>query len=98
MTLLTVESLLFAALSVGVALAETTEFGRPLPTSAAFYAGSIAFVITLLAAGAGAAWFGAYTAPGPSGVQEIVAASAIAVGILAEVVFAWWIVLAVRDS
>ena len=98
MTLLTVESLLFTALSVGVALAGATEFGRNLPTSATFYAGSIAFVITLLAVGAGAAWLGAYADSWPSDGREVVAALAIAVGIVAEVVFAWWIVRAIKGS
>jgi hypothetical protein len=96
--LLTVETLLFAAFAVGAALGATTEFGRPLPTSMAAFGVAVSIVVTLVAAGALAAWSDAYIHHGIHNPYQAVEAAAILVGIVAEVVFAWWTTVALRGS
>jgi hypothetical protein len=96
-TLLTTESLLFAALSVSVALAADTEWGRRLPTSPFVFACSVVALLTLVACGAGAAWSSDYVSPGPDGLAQWAQAVALAAGIVGQPIFALWVALGLRD-
>lgn len=96
-TLLTVESLLFAALSICVALGQPTEFGRRLPTSPLAFSLTAAGAVTLIAFGAATAWINAYLDPCPATAEEWIEGIALGAGIVAQAVFAWWVALAMRD-
>jgi hypothetical protein len=91
--LLTVESLLIAALAVAISLTGPKPAGgKPFVVKGGLVL-LIAFAITIVAAGAAAAWFALYVDVGPSGVEQWVEAVSLAVGIVAGAAFAWglWI-------
>jgi len=93
--LLTVESLLFAALGVGVTIQTTVE-DRYLPTLIA--TGRLAFwvavTICCVAVGAAAAWYDLYAAGWPPGdIISLLESSGLAIGIGAQPLLAvavWW--------
>ena len=87
--LLTVESLLIAALAIGVSLATPRSGGSPPFIARGTLALIIAVVITLVGIGAAAAWIVAYIEPGPQGIAEWLEGLALAAGILGGVVFSW---------
>ncbi|HYP56031.1 MAG TPA: hypothetical protein VEQ41_07000 [Solirubrobacterales bacterium] len=95
---LTVQSLLFAALSIAAVLGEETEYGRALPTDAFSLAMAIALVVSFLGLGAVAAWWDAFITPVPKNIGAWITAVSIPVATVAESAFAWWIALAQRDS
>jgi hypothetical protein len=98
-TLLTVESLLFAALSLGVSLSSGTPFGRVHLVSPATLASIAAALIVVIAAGALSAWielFGGANwswSPGPG-----LRATGLLVGILTQPVLAVLIAMGLRRS
>jgi hypothetical protein len=96
--LLTVATLLVAVFAVGAAFSETTEFGRPLPTSVGTFGTLVAVAITAVGIGAGAAWWDAYINGGIRSVYQAVEAVAIMVGLVSEIAFAWWIAAGLRES
>jgi len=87
--LLTVESLLLAALAAAVALmGPQAAGGRPIAVGGGL-AALIAAAITMVAVGAGAAWSSLYITPGPRGLTAWIEAIALAVGIIAGPLFSW---------
>lgn len=96
--LLTVETLLIAVFTLAAAFAETTEFGRRLPTSVATFATLTAAAITVVGVGGLAAWSDAYVNGGIHNPYQAVEAIAILAGLMAEIAFAWWTAAGLRDS
>jgi hypothetical protein len=92
-TLLTVESLLFAALLGAVALSSAPAFAVSPQAAARTLAVGVAGVLTGVAAGAGFAWARIFVVGAwPSRVDELVPAMCIALGIVAQPVIAWTVV------
>jgi len=94
--LLTTESLLFAALSVSVALSGETKSGRMLVTDPFKFGCAVAAVITAVAIGAVFAWWGAFAGGWPDNVTRGVGTSVLLVPIVLEPIFAWWVAGSLR--
>jgi hypothetical protein len=92
-TLLTVESLLFAALLGAVSLSSARVFAVSPRAAARTLARGVAAVLTGVAVGAGFAWARIFIAESwPARVDEQVPAIGIALGIVAQPVIAWTVV------
>lgn len=91
--LLTVETLLLAALAVSVALAAPSEHGGPPAVRGPRLARSITAVIVLVAVGATSAWLDLYTGSGhsPDGVRAWTIAIGLAAGVVASPILSIWI-------
>lgn len=88
-TLLTTESLLFAVFALTLSFG-SSPVARAVPTSAARQiATSAAAVLTFLGTGATVAWIDLFICPWPARFVQWFPAVAIAVGILAQPIFAW---------
>jgi len=88
-TLLTTESLLFAVFALTLSFGSSS-VARTVTTSAARQiAATAAGVLTFLGAGAAVAWVDLFVCPWPGRFAQWFPAVAIAVGILAQPVFAW---------
>lgn len=94
--LLTTESLLFAALSVSVALSGETKSGRMLVSDPFKFGAAVALVISVVAIGAAFAWWGAFAGGWPDGLSAGVASAVLLVPILLEPLFAWWVAASLR--
>lgn len=94
--LVSAESLLFAALSVSVALASESTAGHPLPTKLLTFGVSVAVAVSLIAVGALAAWYRIYAPDLPTHETGVLQAGALLVGIIAPAAFAWWVALSLR--
>lgn len=94
--LLTTESLLFAALSVSVALSGETKSGRMLVSDPFKFGCAVALVITAVAIGAVFAWWGAFAGGWPDNVTRGVGTSVLLVPIVLEPIFAWWVAGSLR--
>lgn len=96
-TLLTVESLLFAALMGAVSLGSGGAFAVSPRAAARTLATAVAGVLTAVATGAAFAWERIFLVEAwPSRLDEQVPALCIAVGIVAQPVIAWTVVRLLR--
>lgn len=95
-TLLTVESFLFGALNVGVALSAGSALGRRMPISPAGLAAASTALVCVLAVGAGSAWWDIYS-DWPDSLTGAIQAVCIAIGIVAQPCFSVAIALNVRS-
>jgi hypothetical protein len=97
-TLLTVESLMFAAFSVAIALSSARGAPRRLLPQARSLGGQVAGVLTVLGVGAGVAWLDIFARHGSLTLARGVPAVCIALGIIAQPVFAWRLVATLRSG
>jgi hypothetical protein len=95
-SMLTIEGLMLAALSVTAALSGETEWGRRLATKPATVGWAVTVAIGLVAIGAVTSWHEVYVAP--AGSPNIVQATALLVGIATPPFFALWITLGLRTG
>ena len=95
--LLTVEGLLLAALSISSALAGETKSGRQLVSSAFRFGLLTAMVISAVALGAASAWSQLFEGRLSDG-WAFLPSLALAIGIVAQPLFALWIALSLRGS
>ena len=95
-TLLSVESFLFAALNVGIALSASTALGRRLRVSPGALAIASTTVLSLLAVGAGAAWWDLFS-QWPDSLTGQTQAVCLALGIVVQPCFSLAIALNVRS-
>jgi hypothetical protein len=96
-SMLTVETLLFAAFAVAAAFMPKTRAGWDLMCSAGVFAWLVAAAIVVTAIGAAAAWADVYLRCGLSTAQYV-AAAALAVGIVAVAAMSVWVAEAVRRN
>jgi hypothetical protein len=96
--LLTTESLLFAALSVSVTLAQPVAGGRPPFLARGRLGIVIALVLTVVAVGGLSAWLDVFSDPWPDGFRDIAVAVGLGAGIVGQALFAWVIVIFVRKD
>ena len=94
-TLLTTESLLFAALGVTVARTSNVKRGDEKPPGFGI-AIALSVVLAFVALAAASAWFELYMANGTQGVANVLQALGIAVGIVAQPVIAFMLAWTLR--
>lgn len=85
---LTVEGLLFAAFAVSYSLAHPTEGGRHPFFAQAWFGWCIVITISAVAVSAGAAWWATFEADWPTETNEVLRAGGLALGIVAQPIFA----------
>lgn len=85
---LTMEGLLFAAFSVGYKLTGVTRRGRSTFFTQARFGWCIVAVIALVAAGAGASWWDIFGSNWPENLGSLLLGIGLAVGIVAQPIFA----------
>jgi hypothetical protein len=96
-TLLTVESLTFAAFGIGFAVTVPVMGGRTPYLSTGRLARAIAIVLTLVAASAATAWWEVFMQPtAPRGLFAWAQALGIVVALVAQPYFAWRVALGSR--
>jgi hypothetical protein len=95
-TLLTTESLLFAVFALALGLSGTQLARTTLASAARNMAVSAAAVLTALASGAIVAWGDLFLRDWPARFGLWFPAATIAIGILAQPVFAWVVVINLR--
>jgi hypothetical protein len=98
-SLLTVESLTFAAFGIGIAVTAAVPGGRSAYLMQGKLARRIALCLTAVATGAGTAWWEVFVEPdAPTGFFAWSQAGGIAVAIVAQPYFAWRLALGVRPG
>ena len=97
-TLLTVESLMFAALSVAIALSSSRGGPRRLLPQARSMAAQVAGVLTVVGFGASVAWLDIFARDGLFELTRLVPGMCIAVGIVAQPIFAWRLAMSLRPG
>jgi hypothetical protein len=96
-TLLTVESLIFAALSVGITVTTPVAGGRSPYLATGRLARRIALTLTAVAFAAGLAWWQVFTEPAfPRGFFRWAEAVGVVVAIMAQPYFAWRLALGAK--
>jgi hypothetical protein len=97
-TLLTVESLIFAALSVGITVTTPVTGGRSPYLATGRLARRIALTLSAVAFAAGLAWWQVFTEPySPRGFFRWAEAAGVAVAIVAQPYFAWRLALGAKQ-
>lgn len=95
--LVTMESLLFAALNVGLALALPAVGGRNISRTGAYRLAKLAAAcLTVVAAGALLAWWQVFIDEWPTSFLRKLIAGAVAVGVCAQPVISWIAVRAIK--
>jgi hypothetical protein len=94
--LITIESLLFAAFAVSVALAGEFKTGQRKIVRGPKLAWAITATIAAISFGAMMAWLELFVDPCPHGFRGIAIAVTFAAGILAQPILAGWISLGVK--
>jgi hypothetical protein len=93
-TLLTVESLIFAALGIGIAVTAAVPGGRSPYLVKGKLARRIALTLTAVAVGAGTAWWQVFMRPvHPHGFPAWSQAVGVAIAVVAQPYFAWRLAL-----
>jgi hypothetical protein len=97
-TLLTTESLLFAVFALTLSFGGNSLSSVVVVDVARKMALAVAAVLTILGIGAATAWVATFlgTDPSPHGFNEWCPAAAIAVGVVAQPIFAWFFVASLR--
>jgi hypothetical protein len=85
---ITMEGLLFAAFSVGYKLTEETEEGRSPFFTQAWFGWCIVGVILVLAVAACASWWEIFGSDWPSNIGQLLLGLGLALGIIAQPIFA----------
>jgi MFS family permease len=96
-TLITMESLLFAAFNVGVAMTSPVAGGRRMSAQAAFRLAKTSVAALTIVAGAGLlAWWQVFADDWPSSTMRVLQALGIAVGILVQPIVSFGVAMASR--
>jgi len=95
-SLLTVESLLFAALSIAASLSVPASRVRALPLPAQVLGLLAAGFLSIVAFGAAMAWWSIFAVDWPNSFRESTVAITLAIAILGQPVFAWGVACGLR--